>query len=706
MKITFIIFLFSINLLIAQTNHKFICGSDSLSNRILNEDSPSRNQYINLEKQFRNQYKGKKKLIKGAKRIIPVVVHIFHEGFETESNISDEQIESAIEQATKDFNLNNSDTNEILPIFKPIAGKMNIEFRLAKTDPEGNCSSGITRHYFPGLTKKGGELLKARILWNPKKYLNIWVCDSMAAGFLAYSYLPNTAPNNDLNAGIVIRHDYFGTIGTVLSSEPYAKMIFTHEIGHYLGLKHTWGYTNYPNIATNCDDDDDINDTPNTIGTDSCNLSFPSCDGGIANVQNYMSYSKCSNMFTQGQVQRVFFFLDSHTTGLAPRNNLWQDSNLLATGTIDGFNEIPCSNTPYFETKTRQICEGESILFDNRSYGNSKSNYFWEFEGGNPSSSSDSNPIITFEKPGIYSVKLTSSNSENQKEITREKYLLVTKSNTGYIDSLKVDFESPIFINEPSKEKSWFTKSTFSTISSKFMFFKISKSGITNNSVRVRTKTSNNTINTSITSPTVQLSGKKDSLFLVFDRAYIKLKDISKDQLKIYISPDCGLTWNLEKILGDSTLPTKPGFSNMTFIPEKNDWKKTTINLSKEPYLNSKNLHVRFELEGSQGNYLYLDNINLISSRKTKDFKFINQELEIYPNPIIKEKIKAVLHLNTNTDFHLKIIDVLGRKIYSSKKKGIKGKNNIEIENTFNNGLFWMEITTQEGRMIKKFQIL
>ena len=103
-------------------------------------------------------------------------------------------------------------------------------------------------------------------------------------------------------------------------------------------MRPTWGSSNLPGLEENCEMDDNVEDTPNTIGWSSCDLSGSTC-GSLDNVQNYMSYSFCSRMFTYGQKQRMRAAALSTT---AQRNQLSVLSNLQATGVDIVGPEIEC----------------------------------------------------------------------------------------------------------------------------------------------------------------------------------------------------------------------------------------------------------------------------------------------------------------------------------------------------------------------------
>ena len=133
----------------------------------------------------------------------------------------------------EDFMRLNPDTVDTRDIFKGVAANCNIQFKLATTDPYGNCTDGITRTVSP-LTNGGDEDAKKLIDWDRKKYLNVWVVKSIgrAANILGYARLPTS--RDKVGDGIIILSDYVGTIGTGNSN--YMGRTLTHEIGHGLPM--------------------------------------------------------------------------------------------------------------------------------------------------------------------------------------------------------------------------------------------------------------------------------------------------------------------------------------------------------------------------------------------------------------------------------------------------------------------------------------
>lgn len=233
---------------------------------------------------------------------IPVVVHVV---WHTNSqNISDEQIKSQIEVLNEDFNMQNADTANTPDPFKPVAGNCMIQFCLAAYDPDGDSTSGITRTYTTHTSFDTGDSLHFTELggedaWPSKDYLNVWTAN-LSDNVLGYGTLPGTAaPGQD---GIVVLYKAFGRVG-VLDPHYNLGRTATHEVGHWLGMKHTWG-----DDSGACSGSDGMADTPNqgdwTFNCptfpvlDNCSPVYP----GIM-FMNFMDYTDdaCMNLFTKDQ---------------------------------------------------------------------------------------------------------------------------------------------------------------------------------------------------------------------------------------------------------------------------------------------------------------------------------------------------------------------------------------------------------------------
>jgi hypothetical protein len=243
-------------------------------------------------------------------RVIPVVVHVLHNGTAVgvDANISDAQILSQIRVLNEDFRRKNADAIRTPEEFLPVAADANIEFVLAKQDPNGLPTTGIVRKQGPKTiyAPEDATLIGQTSQWNPEEYLNMWVVP-LVSPFLGYATFPtsnlpglNFVPSASIRDGITVDYLFFGTgPGTAANTTGRTT---THEVGHYLGLRHIWG-------DGGCEVDDFVLDTPNqdnpnqTICND--NPSRFSC-GNNNMIQNYMDYTpdRCMNLFTKGQVDR------------------------------------------------------------------------------------------------------------------------------------------------------------------------------------------------------------------------------------------------------------------------------------------------------------------------------------------------------------------------------------------------------------------
>ena len=265
---------------------------------------------------------------------IPVAFHVVHNnGVE---KIERAQVLDALAILNRDLRALRADTATVDSIFKPLIADVEIEFALATKAPDGTCFSGVTytesAYSYNNGDINGSDQINDVIsfndvyqgVWPGNQYLNVLICGAVGDGIAGYAYYPNGS-GNSMNWGIWLRHDYCGSIGT---GSPSGSKTFVHEVGHWLNLPHTWGSTNEPNVPSNCNSDDGVTDTPNTIGSTWCNYNEMTC-GPVANIENHMEYSPCRKMFTLGQKARMRTALTSTVGG---RSNLITLANHQATG--------------------------------------------------------------------------------------------------------------------------------------------------------------------------------------------------------------------------------------------------------------------------------------------------------------------------------------------------------------------------------------
>lgn len=245
---------------------------------------------------------------------IPVVVHVINyspDPFE----ISDEKIHSQIVVLNKDFRKLNPDHLNTPDEFKHLVADVGIQFKLATEDPNGNFTTGITRTestliagdgqeemgsieerklYF---TNKGGQ-----DAWPNDKYLNIWIADSSDRfGNLGLPGYANPPESDSRIDGVVMDSRVFGTLEPVATNHHFGRTA-THEIGHWLNLRHIYAGEN------NCDSTDLVEDTPTQYGSYSGHPSYPQTSCGSNDMyMNFMDYvaDDAMYMFTKGQKARM-----------------------------------------------------------------------------------------------------------------------------------------------------------------------------------------------------------------------------------------------------------------------------------------------------------------------------------------------------------------------------------------------------------------
>lgn len=264
---------------------------------------------------------------------IPVVVHIIHNGEPVGigTNISDEQILSQINVLNNDFKRLNADANQTPSAFLSVAGSMDIQFVLARQDPDGAPTSGIVR-------KKGSKTsyvesddvqLKAQSYWPSEDYFNIWVCN--LSSLLGYAQFPVSdlegleEYQGEIAAtdGVVISYDAFGSIDdgnfNLLSGFNKGRTL-THETGHFFGLRHIWGDNSSCTSTT-----DYVDDTPKqNDDTNGC-PSHPQTSCSTTKMfQNFMDYTHdpCMNIFTQGQMARMRIVIENSIRRASLLNSL------------------------------------------------------------------------------------------------------------------------------------------------------------------------------------------------------------------------------------------------------------------------------------------------------------------------------------------------------------------------------------------------
>ena len=625
----------------------------------------------NISNAIRNivEYKNHSAVIK----IIPVVVHVIHNS--GTENISDSQIQSQITVLNEDF--------------RKIAGTAGdgngvdteIEFCLAKKTPDGKCSNGIVRiqsSLTNHLTYQRAQL-KNLSYWDNTRYLNMYIVKTIngTSGILGYSSYPGGPPDED---GIVVRHDYFGRNGTAAAS---LGRTTTHEIGHWLGLYHT--FNGGCGIDT-CADGDYVCDTPPAANPNfgcssinSCTIDFPDVSDQI---QNYMDYSDdaCKNMLTSGQKSRM------HAALASMRYDIWQQTNIDATGCDSGYVAPACNVIADFTSNAQNICIGNPVLFTNKTLNNPLS-FQWYFSGGTPATSISLNPTIIYNAIGTYDVKLVATGSSGVDSIIQSNFINVTSAPVGQVLPFFEDFESITFpangivIDNADAGITW-ERDTIA----------IAYAGIVSAKI-------NNLINTNygqsdaLILPLFDFTTFTGTPYLNFKWAYAKSDVNYSDELIVLVSNDCGVNWT-QKFYKPGTAMTTGTTQTTPYIPDTNTvWKTANINLG--TYSTNSNVLIKIVNVTDGGNNLYIDNINLgnIPTGIKNKNDVPDYSLLILPNPS-SASFTIEYKLSKSDNISYEIVDIAGREITSSGagKQSI-GKYQIPVSTTeFSEGTYFLKM--------------
>ncbi|MGB0930795.1 MAG: T9SS type A sorting domain-containing protein [Chitinophagales bacterium] len=716
--------------------HTVPCGIDAYSQQLYDQNPK---EYLEAEAHSREQIKNwiatnKDRLQKKAEIItIPIVFHVVWSSDSPNSNVSDEQIYSQIEALNRDFRAQN-DLSIVRNIFQDRIADMEIEFKLAEFDPDGNLTTGITRTEtdveewdIDDASAMKYNINGGKDPWPSRDYLNIWIITRLQEnGIAGYAQPGNSFPSNARIDGVVIVHRYLGQIGTA-SPGDFGRT-GTHEVGHWLSLHHTWGAFNSGDQTPSClDEDDEISDTPFTLDANfGCNFNRNQCSQENPDfpdmIENYMDYanSNCQGLFTHGQKDRARALLNTtrqqivNSTGLRARGEndvmltkiLNPTSNDNTCSTIEPVIEVVNFGTKdlfYFEIKYK--VDGEEYLHQ------------WiSTDGLSPWGSLNNNPKkVTVTLP---EVALNAAQNEHTLEVE-------VKTPNGSVsefdlsdNNLSVNFEavaagqSPYFNEEFDfvifPPLGW-------TIFNRDNQFQGRFKGTKDASMEVGYEDTQAALMHNfgydavgeideLILPPLDFTGDLGKISLHYYYAYAYVDDNSvSDTLTVMISDDCGASYvPVARLFGEDLVTASPTADS--FAPSQGEWQKAKVDLSS--FIGTTNhIKVKFSQTRGTGNNLFIDAAELLS--ETTDIPSVITEttLKLFPNPT-RQLVQLQFGAKEAAHVQVDILDKAGRLVSSQNIAATGGLNQHEIAlDKFPTGVYFVRVQDGSQVMTKKLLV-
>ena len=271
--------------------------------------------------------------------VIPVVFHVFGTEFNDGTTVTIDIVKDALRRTNEDFQGLNDDYTTIDAPFDAIKQPLDITFKLAQLDPNGNPTTGVLFYNEASGMGNYSSPIVSRVAWDNLKYCNIYITRDLYGDGDHYNagitWLPNTGMTNENIAGIVYNGSYLGD-----NTNENFRSVLTHEFGHYLDLLHTF---NKRVCSDDPEEGDGVADTPSHKKSSSrtaCAV-IHNCLQQEINNENFMDYTDCYKMFTQGQVKRMNNALQNSPA----RNTLWTNANIQATGLSSDLGSRVVTNT-------------------------------------------------------------------------------------------------------------------------------------------------------------------------------------------------------------------------------------------------------------------------------------------------------------------------------------------------------------------------
>lgn len=436
--------------------------------------------------------------------------------------------------------------------------------------------------------------------------------------------------------------------------------------------------------------------------------------GLVENVENYMEYSYCSHMFTEGQRARARAALNSPTY---QRDNLWNSNNLEATGTADGF-QVLCAPEADFYAQVGpnpsepaipfppMSCDNVNVRFVDNTANANVDTWAWTFQDGNPATSSVRNPTVQFTSSGWKTVSLTVTNAQGSSSKTDPYAVFIggpDVASTAYYESF-----------EDMEGTNLFPYTSFNYDNNLTQFMRYEGGGATGNACVMLNSGDRNQFDfidpdnggdyDDFVTPILNLQGAPSNSFS-FRYAYSTNTAVVADVtefLRISSSTDCGRTWQdlSNNTITGSTLVTN---GNNNSLPPA-EWRIKTFSLPGS--LMNQDVRFRFRFVSSVfSGHLFLDDL-WIGVPVGVDELSVDQLITLFPNPTTGTFTLQVVGMESSST-EVTITDLRGATVYQNTFQP-NGSTYIEIDGRgagLAEGLYMVRATNNTGSSAQKLMI-
>ena len=658
------------------------CATDEQMEHLFKVNPSAKARYIAYQKQIEEKLAQLKSIPNNELELrttaiitIPVVVHVLVANAQL---VTDAVVQKQLD--TLNWYYGGQSNNDSLRVYEPFRtsfGRTQIRFCLAKRDPNGQPTSGITRKNNATTYNRFSNDMKnsqtgGQTAWDTRSYLNMWVVQ-YNDGTLGGAYLPGAFQPGDNNIGYVVDYRAFGSGATYLYPEYNGGKTAVHEIGHYLNLLHPWGNLN---DNANCNQSDFIADTPPTAGPTFGCPGFPALDNCAPPTtgkmsQNHMDYvdDACMVLFTKNQATRMELALntlpdrvtlitsDKCVVPIVPN----RDASPTSLISPDSIQCDPANIRPIVQLNNFGLDTIKSLTLNYTLNGGSINtiNYTGSipFLQNVPINLTSANLNIGI---NIYKVYISRVNGLNDEKTSNDTLIFTIRILNTVNDSLVESFEGVFPPKDwtvtqlPIDNITWKKNTTAGNNS-------LSSAYINNFNYAANNKIDN------LVTPPIKYAGA-DSVFLSFDIAASTFSfpgstAIPLDTLEVLASTDCGKTftsiykkWGYElQTIGD------PNNVNVDeFFPRNvEQWRRDSINLTR---LLGSNNSVQFTFRNTTNyeNNIFIDNVNF--SKKVLPAKLKTNGVLISPNPFRSQFVVQHYLPPTNLKGYI-LFNSIGQKV-------------------------------------------